>query len=98
AQQLRAGFRPPLSRRETRNGARDLSAALPEAAVKAAEDAAPTGLLRLEGVGKTFANGTVALTGVDLEVRRGEFLSLLGPSGCGKSTILRLLASLTSAP
>jgi NitT/TauT family transport system ATP-binding protein len=54
-------------------------------------------LTRLEGVGKTFGNGVVALTGVDLEIRRGEFLSLLGPSGCGKSTILRLLSGLTSA-
>jgi NitT/TauT family transport system ATP-binding protein len=53
-------------------------------------------LVRLEGVCKTFNNGTVALTGVDLEIRRGEFLSLLGPSGCGKSTILRLLSDLTS--
>ena len=48
-------------------------------------------LVRLEGVGKTFKNGTTALSGVNLDVRRGEFLSLLGPSGCGKSTILRLL-------
>ncbi len=54
-------------------------------------------MVRLEGVNKTFKNGTVALSGVDLDVRRGEFLSLLGPSGCGKSTILRLLSGLTSA-
>ena len=53
-------------------------------------------LVRFESVCKTFANGVVALTGLDLDVRRGEFLSLLGPSGCGKSTILRLLSNLTS--
>ena len=53
-------------------------------------------LVRFDSVCKTFANGVVALTGVNLDVRRGEFLSLLGPSGCGKSTILRLLSSLTS--
>jgi NitT/TauT family transport system ATP-binding protein len=52
-------------------------------------------LVALRGVGKTFPNGTVALTGLDLEVRDGEFLSLLGPSGCGKSTALRIIAGLS---
>jgi NitT/TauT family transport system ATP-binding protein len=52
-------------------------------------------LVSLRGVGKTFPNGTLALRGLDLEVRAGEFLSLLGPSGCGKSTALRIIAGLT---
>ena len=49
----------------------------------------------MKGVGKTFANGVVALAGLDLDVRDGEFLSLLGPSGCGKSTALRMIAGLS---
>ena len=52
-------------------------------------------LVALRGIGKTFANGTLALNGLDLEVRKGEFLSLLGPSGCGKSTALRIIAGLS---
>ena len=48
-------------------------------------------LVRLQGVRKRYGT-TVALDGVDLEVHRGEFFSLLGPSGCGKTTLLRLLA------
>ncbi len=49
----------------------------------------------LKGVGKSFANGTTAIGSLDLQVRTGEFLTLLGPSGCGKSTALRLIAALS---
>ena len=51
----------------------------------------------LRNVGKTFESGTVALDGFDLDVRAGEFVSLLGPSGCGKSTALRIIAGLSDA-
>ena len=56
--------------------------------------AAPTDLVRLSGVRKTFASGTLALDGLDLAIGQHEFLSILGPSGCGKSTALRLIAGL----
>jgi ABC-type nitrate/sulfonate/bicarbonate transport system, ATPase component len=49
-------------------------------------------VVALDGVGKTFANGMVALERLDLAVHAGEFVSLLGPSGCGKSTALRIIA------
>lgn len=51
-------------------------------------------LVSLRDAGKTYGSGTVALAGLDLDVRAGEVLTLLGPSGCGKSTILRLIAGL----
>ena len=51
-------------------------------------------IVRLRNVDKVYANGVVALRGLDLDVGEGEFLSLLGPSGCGKSTVLRLVAGL----
>jgi len=51
-------------------------------------------LIRIDGVSKIYQNGTVALADVKLDVRSGEFLSLLGPSGCGKSTLLRIIAGL----
>ena len=48
----------------------------------------------MQGIGKRFTSGLTALDAIDLEVARGEFLSLVGPSGCGKSTLLRLIAGL----
>jgi NitT/TauT family transport system ATP-binding protein len=53
-------------------------------------------LLRVRGVSKRFANGTLAIHGVDLDLAVGEFVSLLGPSGCGKSTLLRIIAGLAT--
>ena len=47
--------------------------------------------MRLDGLRKSFGD-VVAVAGVDLDVREGEFFSLLGPSGCGKTTCLRMIA------
>lgn len=54
-------------------------------------------LVRVHGVDKQYANGTIAIEGVNLEVKENEFVSLVGPSGCGKSTLLRIIAGLGDA-
>jgi NitT/TauT family transport system ATP-binding protein len=57
-------------------------------------------LLSLEDVGKVYERGAkqfVAIRGVNLSLRPGEFVCLLGPSGCGKSTLLRIIAGLDLA-
>jgi len=50
-----------------------------------------TALIKLRGVHKYYGDYH-ALRGIDLEIRQGEFFSLLGPSGCGKTTLLRTIA------
>ncbi|MBR6766373.1 MAG: ABC transporter ATP-binding protein [Clostridia bacterium] len=50
-------------------------------------------LLTLEGLTKAY-DGTPVLRGVSLDVKPGEFVTLLGPSGCGKTTTLRIIAGL----
>jgi osmoprotectant transport system ATP-binding protein len=58
----------------------------PDVAVHAHE-----AVIRLERVRKEYPDGTVAVAGLDLEVRPHELLALVGPSGCGKSTTLRMV-------
>lgn len=54
-------------------------------------------LIRLEGVTKVFVTDEVethALSGIQLEIKKGEYVSIAGPSGCGKSTLLAILGLL----
>jgi NitT/TauT family transport system ATP-binding protein len=52
-------------------------------------------VVSVKGVSKVFDRGHVtALQNIDLEIGRGEFVSLIGPSGCGKSTLLRIVGDI----
>jgi putative spermidine/putrescine transport system ATP-binding protein len=62
-----------------------------EADLSDVEPVPTTHAVRLEGVVKRFGD-VVAVDGVDLDVREGEFFSMLGPSGSGKTTCLRMIA------
>jgi osmoprotectant transport system ATP-binding protein len=62
-----------------------------DATASSAGSSSPDWMIQLQGVGKTYANGTVAVHELDLDVRRGEMVVLVGPSGCGKSTTLKMI-------
>jgi putative spermidine/putrescine transport system ATP-binding protein len=53
-------------------------------------------VVRFAGVQKTYDGKTLVVRSLDLDIRRGEFLSLLGPSGSGKTTVLMMLAGFES--
>jgi multiple sugar transport system ATP-binding protein len=53
----------------------------------------PRGAVTMAGIAKQFG-ATSVLRGIDLDIRAGEFITILGPSGCGKSTLLRIIAGL----
>jgi multiple sugar transport system ATP-binding protein len=50
--------------------------------------------IELRGIAKRYADGSLAVKGLDLTIADGEFMILVGPSGCGKSTTLRMVAGL----
>lgn len=67
----------------------------PDTRAAAAEADLPR--LRIRGVGRDFrtrTGTTHAVSGVDLDIQRGEFVALIGRSGCGKTTLLRMLGGL----
>src|SRR2546423_566585 len=56
-------------------------------------------LIKLDGIKKVFFTDEVethALSGIHLDIRKGEYVSIAGPSGCGKSTLLSILGLLDS--
>ncbi len=55
-----------------------------------------TNALSVVDLHKTYANGSVALSGVSLDVEQGEFFALLGPNGAGKSTLIGIVSSLVN--
>ena len=48
-------------------------------------------IIKIEHLSKSFSD-KVVLDDINLDIRRGEFITLLGPSGCGKTTLLRMIA------
>src|SRR5687768_15564697 len=69
----------------------------PEAWSRVSQENEMQPLIRLEGLTKVFYTDDVethALSGIHLDIARGEYISIAGPSGCGKSTLLSILGLL----
>ena len=56
----------------------------------------PDAVIKVTGLGKTYASGFQALHGIDLEIRRGEIFALLGPNGAGKTTLISTICGLVT--
>ncbi|MBM4242110.1 MAG: ABC transporter ATP-binding protein [Euryarchaeota archaeon] len=55
-------------------------------------------IIEIKGLKKSYDNGKImALNGIDLEIKKGEFISIIGPSGSGKSTLLNMIGALDKA-
>src|SRR5881409_1272267 len=50
--------------------------------------------IQLDRLTKVYADGTKAVSGLDLQIADGEFVVFVGPSGCGKTSVLRMVAGL----
>ena len=80
--------RPPASRARYQS-AQQLDSPQPSQQQQPAS--APTPIINIAEVYKTYPNGTPALTNINLSLNKGDFLFITGPSGAGKSTLLKML-------
>jgi len=53
-------------------------------------------IISISGLTKTYADGLVALSGIDLEIRKGEIFALLGPNGAGKTTLINIVCGIVN--
>lgn len=72
-----------------------MSTALESSASEHAASSRDLPILEFRGVEKIYRNGYHAITPLDLNIEKGEIVSIVGPSGCGKTTVLRMAAGLT---
>jgi ABC-2 type transport system ATP-binding protein len=56
-----------------------------------------TPVISIAGLTKTYADGHVALGGIDLDIRKGEIFALLGPNGAGKTTLINIVCGIVTA-